>query len=279
MPPLTQVVSEEAIRQTAESISQENLVFRSAFRDQPIPDRTGNTYSVPVREDKLGEPAKREPGADIDFGREEYRKLTFERDEFASGSRLTEEELQDSAPDILENHVQAHSEKMAEKLDREAFKVLFDAATEPAPSDDITLPAGSNTGDDMSFNDVVDASEVLESRESGFSPDTLFVGTEAKSGLIRNLSDKGTDLGDNTIQEGGLIANYSGYDIMYSNNDLLTDNDGILVDTEYFGLEGEWMPINTDTSEDFDSKTQKLSIRWQGDWIATEPRAAVRVRG
>jgi parallel beta-helix repeat protein len=168
---------------------------------------------------------------------------------------------------------------MAEKLDAEAFEVLNAAATSAAPQDDVALPAGSDNGDDMTFEDVIKGMEVLESREGGYEGDILFVGTDAKNGIVRDLSDRGTELGDNTITGNGIVTNYAGVDIAFSNNNLLTDNDAILVDTEYFGYEGEWLPISTDQEEDFDSQSTKLQIRWKGDWVSTQPESAVRIRG
>ncbi|AFH21637.1 hypothetical protein OSG_eHP6_00020 [environmental Halophage eHP-6] len=279
MPPLTQIVSEESVRQVAEDLAQENTVFRDAFRNISIPDRTGSTFDIPVPEDKLGEPTVREPGAEFDYGREEYDAVTLEREEYASGSRITEEEIADNSFALLEDHIDRHAQKMAEKLDAEAFEVLNAAATSAAPQDDITLPAGSDNGDDMTFEDVIKGMEVLESREGGYEGDILFVGTDAKNGIVRDLSDRGTELGDNTITGNGVVTNYAGVDIAFSNNNLLTDNDAILVDTEYFGYEGEWLPISTDQEEDFDSQSTKLQIRWKGDWVATQPESAVRIRG
>jgi hypothetical protein len=279
MPPLTQIVSEESVRQVAEDLAQENTVFRDAFRNISIPDRTGSTFDIPVPEDKLGEPTVREPGAEFDYGREEYDAVTLEREEYASGSRITEEEIADNSFALLEDHIDRHAQKMAEKLDAEAFEVLNAAATSAAPQDDVALPAGSDNGDDMTFEDVIKGMEVLESREGGYEGDILFVGTDAKNGIVRDLSDRGTELGDETIQGNGIVTNYAGVDIAFSNNNLLTDNDAILVDTEYFGYEGEWLPISTDQEEDFDSQSTKLQIRWKGDWVATQPESAVRIRG
>jgi hypothetical protein len=279
MPPLTQIVSEESVRQVAEDLAQENTVFRDAFRNISIPDRTGSTFDIPVPEDKLGEPSVREPGAEFDYGREEYDAVTLEREEYASGSRITEEEIADNSFALLEDHIDRHAQKMAEKLDAEAFEVLNAAATSAAPQDDVALPAGSDNGDDMTFEDVIKGMEVLESREGGYEGDILFVGTDAKNGIVRDLSDRGTELGDNTITGNGIVTNYAGVDIAFSNNNLLTDNDAILVDTEYFGYEGEWLPISTDQEEDFDSQSTKLQIRWKGDWVSTQPESAVRIRG
>ena len=279
MPPLTQIVSEESVRQVAEDLAQENTVFRDAFRNISIPDRTGSTFDIPVPEDKLGEPTVREPGAEFDYGREEYDAVTLEREEYASGSRITEEEIADNSFALLEDHIDRHAQKMAEKLDAEAFEVLNAAATSAAPQDDVALPAGSDNGDDMTFEDVIKGMEVLESREGGYEGDILFVGTDAKNGIVRDLSDRGTELGDNTITGNGVVTNYAGVDIAFSNNNLLTDNDAILVDTEYFGYEGEWLPISTDQEEDFDSQSTKLQIRWKGDWVSTQPESAVRIRG
>jgi hypothetical protein len=277
MPPIEQIVSEESVRQVAEDIAEENKVFRGAFRDISIPDRTGATFDIPVPADVLGEPEAREPGSAIDFGREEYDVVTLQKEEYASGSRITEAELSDNSFALLEDHIDRHAAQMADKLDQEAFAVLNAAATTAEPGE--TLPAGSDGGDAMTFEDVIDGMELLESREGGYSADMLFLGTEAKNGLVKDLSDRGTDLGDETIQTAGLVTNYAGLDIMFSNNNLLTDNDGILVDSEYFGYEGEWMPVSTDSESEFSTKSELVSIRWKGDWVSTQPQAAVRIRG
>jgi HK97 family phage major capsid protein len=271
MPPI-QVPSEQSIRQVAEDIAQENTVFRDAYRSIDIPERTGNTFDIPVPADNLGEPTLREPGAEFDYGREEYDLKTIEREEYASGSRITEEELSDASFSLLDDHIDRHAQQMAEKLDAEAFSVLSSAA----PS---ANQVGSSDGNDMTFDDVIDGLEALESREGGYEGDLLFVGTSAKNGIIRDLSDRGTDLGDRTVTSAGIVANYAGVDIAFSNNNLLTNNDAILVDSEYFGYEGEWMPIDTEQDDDFDTQSIKLQIRWKGGWVATQPEAAVRVRG
>jgi hypothetical protein len=267
-----QVIPESSVRQVAEDIAQENTVFRDAYRNIDIPERTGSTFNIPVPADVLGEPTAREPGAEFDYGREEYDAVILEREEYASGSRITEEELSDNSFALLEDHVDRHAQKMAEKLDAEAFGTLSDAA--PAANQ-----VGSDNGDDMTFDDVIDGLEELEGREGGYEGDTLYVGTAAKNGLVRDLADRGFQIADEQLTQNGIVGNFAGVDIAFSNNNLLTNNDALLVDTEYFGYEGEWMPISTEQEDDFDTKSTKLTIRWKGDWVATQPEAAVRVRG
>jgi len=267
-----QVIPESSVRQVAEDIAQENTVFRDAYRNIDIPERTGSTFDIPVPADTLGDPTLREPGAEFDYGREEYDAVTLEREEYGSGSRITEEELSDNSFALLEDHVDRHAQKMAEKLDAEAFGTLGTAA--PAANQ-----VGSNNGDDMTFDDVIDGLEALESREGGYEGDTLYVGTDAKNGIIRDLADRGFEVADEQLTSNGIVGNFAGVDIAFSNNNLLTNNDAILVDTEYFGYEGEWMPISTEQEDDFDTKSTKLTIRWKGDWVATQPEAAVRIRG
>jgi HK97 family phage major capsid protein len=267
-----QVIPEQSVRQVAEDIAQENTVFRDAYRSIEIPERTGSTFDIPVPADTLGEPTVREPGAEFDYGREEYARVTLEREEYASGSRITEEELEDSAFALLEDHVDRHAQKIAEKLDAEAFEVL--AAAAPSANQ-----VGSSDGDDMTFDDVIDGLEALESREGGYEGDTLFVGTAAKNGLVRDLSERGFDVADQQLTQNGIIGNFAGVDIAFSNNNLLTNNDALVVDTEYFGYEGEWTGVTTDQKDDFDTRSTLLQIFWEGDWVATQPEAAVRVRG
>jgi hypothetical protein len=270
---LEQVVSEESIRQVVEEVADDNKVFREAFRSIDIPDRTGDTFEIPVEEDVLGEPTRREPGAERDYGREEYRTVTIRREEYSSGSLITEQELMDSTFDLLNNHVEQHASAMAGKLDDEAFAVLSDAA--PTAN-----AVGSDNGDDMEFDDVIDGMRALEKRSgAGYEGDLLFVGSDAKTGIIKDLANRGTDLGDNTIQSAGIVANYAGVDIAFSNRGLLTNDDAILVDSEFFGYEGEWTGVTTETDSDFDRRAEKLAIFWEGGWVSTQPEAAVRIKG
>jgi len=161
---------------------------------------------------------------------------------------------------------------MAEKLDAEAFATLSTAA--PAANQ-----VGSDNGDDMTFDDVIDGLEELEGREGGYEGDTLYVGTAAKNGIVRDLADRGFQIADEQLTQNGIVGNFAGVDIAFSNNNLLTNNDAILVDTEFYGYEGEWMGVSTDQEDDFDTASTKLVIRWKGDWVATQPEAAVRIRG
>jgi len=203
-----QVIPESSVRQVAEDIAQENTVFRSAYRNIDIPERTGSTFEIPVPADTLGEPTRREPGAEFDFGREEYDAVLLDREEYASGSRITEEELADNSFALLEDHVDRHAQKMAERLDEAAFAELSGAA----PS---ANQVGSDNGDDMTFDDVIDGLEALESREGGYEGDTLYVGTGAKNGLVRDLADRGFEVADEQLTQNGIVGNFAGVDIAF----------------------------------------------------------------
>jgi hypothetical protein len=268
--PLQQIISDTAVRATAEEIAQENTVFREAFRSVDIPERTGDSYDIPVPEDKLGEPTEMQPGSDFDYGREEYDTITLERGYWGSGSRIAEQEVEDNVFSVVEDHVDRHAQAMAEKLDAEAYAVLANAA-----------PAANAVGNDdgsLTFDDVVAGIEGLEARDGGYQPDMAFVGTSAKADVIRYLADRGTDLGDETVETGS-IGNFAGLDFMYSNTGLLPSNDAILVDSDFFGYEGVWNGVDTDSEEDFDTRSTKLQIFAEMDWETAHAPAAIRVQG
>ena len=268
---MPQVISDKAVRQTAEQIAQENTVFREAFRQIDVPERTGDTFGIPVPDDVLGEPTEMQPGSEFDYGREDYSEAEVNRNYYGQGSRIPEQESDDATFSLVEDHVQRHAENMALHLDTEAYNVLDTAA--PAANQ-----VGSSDGTDMTFDDVSAGVEALEDREGGYMPDAVFLGTQAKNGLLRSLQDRGTDLGDNITQTGE-IGNYAGLTLYYSNINALDNNDAILVDTDYLGYEGVWNDVDSDQEEDFDTRSLKIQIFAEMGWVATQPEAAVRVRG
>jgi len=265
-----QVISDTAVRQRAEEIAQEQTVFREAFRSIDIPERTGDTYGVPVPQDNLAEPVELQNGEEFPYGREDYTEEQIDRQYLGSGSKIPIHDRDDSVFDIVADHVDRHAQKMAEALDAQAFTVLSNAA----PSANAVSASDGNST--LEYEDINVGIETLQDREGGYNPDMAFVGPQGRREILDYLADRGTDLGDETVQQ-GQFANFAGLDFMFSNTGQISGNDAYLVDTDFFGYEGIWNDISTDQEQDFDTRSLKLQIFAEMGWVATQSEAAVRV--
>jgi hypothetical protein len=271
LPNVNQIVDPTTVREVAAERVEAQTVVREFFMDETVPDGVGEEYEIPVPAEELGLPEEVEPGADTTYDREEYGRPVVKRQIFKKGSKIPEEDINDNVFDLVQDHTEGHSKNMAKKLDRAAFAVL-----------DAAAPAGEAVGDDdgtLSFTDInAGATELADRGEDGFTADMALVGPSGKESLINYLADRGTDLGDEAVQNGEL-GEFAGIRFMFSNNVSIGGNDAILVDTDEFGYEGEWQPVDTDQTTDFDADAIKMKIKAAYGWTPKRSEAAVRVQG
>jgi len=273
LPDITQIVDPTTVREVAAERVEAQTVVREFFQDPPggIPENAGETYQIPVPAEELGEPEEVEPGADTTYDREEYGRPEIARQIFKKGSKIPEEDINDNIFDLVQDHLDGHAKNMAKKLDRAAFAVL-----------DAAAPTGNAVGDDdgtLSFTDInAGATELAQRGEDGFTADMALVGPSGKESLINYLAERGTDLGDEAVQNGEL-GEFAGIRFMFSNNVSVGANEAILVDTDEFGYEGEWQGVDTDQATDFDADAIKMKIKTAYGWTDKHSEAAVRVQG
>jgi len=273
LPDITQIVDPTTVREVAAERVEAQTVVREFFQDPPggIPENAGETYQIPVPAEELGEPEEVEPGADTTYDREEYGRPEIARQIFKKGSKIPEEDINDNIFDLVQDHLDGHAKNMAKKLDRAAFAVL-----------DAAAPTGNAVGDDdgtLSFTDInAGATELAQRGEDGFTADMALVGPSGKESLINYLAERGTDLGDEAVQNGEL-GEFAGIRFMFSNNVSVGANEAVLVDTDEFGYEGEWQGVDTDQATDFDADAIKMKIKTAYGWTDKHSEAAVRVQG
>ncbi len=266
----TQVISEEAVRSTVEERAQERLVFRNAFRNLDASGVNSSTIKVPKPSDAMAEPAAIEPTGEYPTTREDYEKVAIDRQKFGEMVQVPEEDVMDNVFDLVADHVDLAARNMAEFLDGLAYAELSANLNSDGPV------TGDSTTDSLSVDDVFAGIRTLE--EVGYEPDMVFVGPHGKEDILKELADRGTDLGDRTVQT-GQFADYAGIDWMYSNMGDLTQHHAIVVDSDFYGYEATWTPIETDREEDFDSDTNKFKIKTRKGFKAMESAAAVEING
>jgi len=273
LPNVNQIVDPQAVAEFVTDRIDAQTVVREFYMEPPggVPEGAGESFQVPVPAEELGEPEEVEPGADTTYDREEYGRPEIVRQIFKKGSKIPEEDINDNLFDLVQDHYDGHAKNMAKKLDRAAFTVLDNAA-----------PSGNAVGDDngtLSFKDInAGVTELANRGEDGFTADMALVGPSGKESLVNYLAERGTDLGDEAVQNGEL-GEFAGIRFMFSNNVTVGANEAIVVDTDQFGYEGEWQSVDTDQETDFDSDSIKIKIKGAYGWADKFSDAAVRVQG
>jgi len=279
LPDITQIIDPETVRREAAERVEARTVVREFFMDVPggIPDSAGEDYTIPVPAEELGEPEEVEPGTDVTYDREEYGRPTISRQIFQKGSKIPEEDVNDNIFNLVSDHLDGHTKNMAKKLDRAAFSVL----DSNAPSGSAVSASGGSDGT-LSFDDInAGITELANRGEDGFAADMALVDPSGRESITNWLADRGTDLGDETV-ENGRIGTFGGIDYMTTTNvslDATNNPEAILIDSDHFGWEGEWQGVEADQETDFDSSSIKMKIKAAYGWVDKRDEAAVRVEG
>lgn len=263
------VISVTQIRDRVHQIAEENLVFRRAFEQLPVPPGTDDNWSVPVDNDVLAEPSEVGEGSRYPTDEESYGKVTFERTKIGQAIPITDEAIMDNAFPIVARLVDKQGRKFREKLDGSAFTEL-----------DGNLNASSPGGDDdgtLSYDDVLEGKKIL--RGDGYNPNLLVVQEDGEEDLLTDSDfTRSTQLGDSVVQDGE-IGRASGMEVVVSNTGDLGANDAFIVDTTFYGGEAIWVDVEMEEVEDRLSDTTYLKARTFRDWKALDASAATKVTG
>jgi HK97 family phage major capsid protein len=266
---MPQVISQEAVRAEVEERLEEQLVFREAFRDLDATNVNDDSMNVPQPEDVMAEPSVIDPGATYPTTREEYEKVEIERQKYGEMIKVPEEDVMDSVPDLIADHVDEAARKMAKFLDGLAFQELSNNVAAASPVSD-------NADDALTYDDIQEGVTELELNDA--TPDMAFFGPRAKGDILKFLAERGTDLGDEAVTT-GRFGGFAGLDFMFSTVGDITAHNAILIDSDRYGYEATFTPVETDEKTDFDSDSQKFKVKTRKGFKAMKPEAAVEVEG
>jgi len=227
LPNVEQIVDPQTVSEVAAERVEARTVVREFFQSPPggVPDGAGESFQVPVPAEELGLPEEVEPGADTSYDREAYGRPEIVRQIYKKGSKIPEEDINDNLFDLVQEHLQGHTKNMAKVLDQGAFSVLDSAA--PGGN---AVTQGTGTDGTLSFEDInAGVTELADRGEDGFTADMALVGPAGKESLINYLADRGTDLGDEAV-ENGELGEFAGITFMFTNNVTVGANEAIVVD-------------------------------------------------
>jgi len=270
--PITLPVLEDRV----ESIVQQNLVYRDAFRSYDATDIASNVVQIPVPNDDGAHPKLVDEGAEFPRSHEEYTLEEMSFDKFGFEVPLTMEAVEDSRIDLTQDQVDRQARQMAEDVNARAYDEL-DASISEAWSS----LAGDSSDSTMTYSDILDGREALVS--NSYSPDLLIADVKAVHDLMQGDNFlRATELGDQ-LRRDGALGRIAGMEVVEDDSGLPlggADNPGaLMVDTDLFGYEGERTPVTTNEYEEERTQTDVYRIFARMGWLVTQPEAGIIVEG
>jgi len=267
-------VQGETILREVQERTEPLYQFRQAFRDFDASDRDAEELKFPVPEDDLeGHVVDVDEGSDFPRSELDYDEVGAVRNKYGFEVVITDEAVEFGRVDV-EAEAQAEMARATERdLDKRAYELLA------AKNNGTTV---GNDGEDMDFEAVVEAYQVLFSEE--YSPDdmVLFAGSDA----IRDLSlddsfNRATEGGDSLTTDQG--PNYLGtiYEVpvLPTNTGDFGEDEAIMVDTSKYGRYAEWEPMNVETYPEPSNDQTVYQISGHNGFAVTDSDAAVFLQG
>lgn len=265
--PLSQKVLEDRI----EEIVQEPLNYRDVYRGYPATDIESDRVGIPVPKDDMGRPEVVAEGAEFPRDQENYGEKTLEFDKYGFEIPITMEAQADSQVNLVQDQVDRQGRQMREQMNEEAFNVLDDA---------VSNTLGDQNGT-MTFDDVLDAREHM--LQNNYDPDTLIIDVPAGHDLLGKDSFLEATEEQSQMRRDGDLGTIAGFDAIEDSSGLnITGNSNpgaFLVDTDFFGYEGERLPITSEEYEEQRTQTDVYRIYTRMGWVVTDSDAAVRIEG
>lgn len=259
------------LRDRVEEITQENLVWRQAFREYPAADINSNTVQFPVPDDSIGNPDVVAEGAEFPREQETYSKETLTFDKFGFEVALTHEAVEDSMIDVVRDQVDRQARQMAEEMNKQAFDVL-DA---------------NNRGTFGDADGVFTYDDVLAGRQplmqDNYDPDLLIADLDAAHDLLQDANFLEASEMQGEMRRSGQIGQITGFDVVEADDDFEitgTNNPGaMMIDTDFYGYEGEREPVTSEEYREDRTQTDVFRVYTRIGWLAIDPQAAVKIEG
>lgn len=270
-------VTEEVVRDRVEEVVEGNYVYRNAFMDYPAQGVNSNIIKIPVPKQDSMEEFSHKVGENSEYPREEgdYTQKTLEFEKYGFEIPISMEAEQDTFINLTQDQVDRQSKQLAKDLNKEAFKKVDANVSQ-------TVSASGGSDGVMSFGDVLAGRKELKKNQ--YDPDLLIADLEAVHDLMadNNFVQAG-DVQDE-IRRSGVVGRILGLDIVEAdddNNIVGTEDDAgaYLIDTDYFGYEGQKVPITSEQYTEDQTESEIFRIKTRMGWTVVQPEAAVKVEG
>lgn len=280
--PITLPVLEDRV----ETIREEDLVYREAFRNYDATGIASNVVQIPVPLDDGGYPKIVDEGSEFPRSHEEYELKEMYFDKFGFEVPLSMEAIEDSRIDLVDDQIDKQARDMAEDINARAFSAILDNVTPVNQNGNSTVNRDNTDVDGtLQYTDVLAGREEL--LRNSYRPDLLVVDTKGYHDLLDSDNFlRATELGDE-LRRDGAVGRIAGMEVIEDNSGLPITRDGkdssnpgcLMVDTEVFGYEGERNPVTTEEYESVRTQEQIYRIFTRMGWLVTQSQAAAIIEG
>jgi len=267
-------VQPETILREVQERTEPDYQFRRAFRDFDASGNDAETLQFPVPEDDL-EGHVVEVGEGSEFPRSElnYSEAAADRQKFGMELSITDEAVRFGRVDIEAEAQAEMARAQMSNIDTRAFTLLDNN------NNDVTV---GNDGEDLDFEAIVEAYEVLYSDEFNPNEFEIYVGSDGMRDLSLDDSfNRATEGGDQLVTDMG--TNYLGtiynVPVFSTNTGDLGDDEAFMVDTSKYGYYAEWEPVTVETYRDDENQETVYQIFTHNGFAVTEAQAAVKMQG
>jgi len=267
-------VQPETILREVQERTQPTYQFREAFRDYNASDNDAEELKFPVPDDDL-EGHVVEIGEGSDFPRSElnYSEVSAVRQKYGFEVVITDEAVRFGRVDIEADAQEEMMRANMKNLDVRAFNLLNNN------NNSVTV---GNDGEDLDFEAVVEAYEVLNAGEYNLDMSGLLVGTDALRDLSLDDSfNRATDLGDNLVTDQGpeVVGEIYNVPVMRTNTGDFGDDEAFMVDMSKYGYLAEWEPMSVNTYREDSNQQTVYQISGHNGFAVTDPDACVKLQG
>jgi len=267
-------VQPETILREVQQRTEPTYQFRQAFRDYDASGNDAEQLKFPVPEDDL-EGHVVEVGEGSEFPRSElnYSEVAAVRNKYGFEVTITDEAVRFGRVDVEAESQAEMSRAAMANIDGRAFNLL--------DSNNNATVVG-NDGEDLDFQAIVEAYEVLFSNE--YNPDEMVIMTGADGMRDLSLDDsfnRATEGGDSLVTSQGpdYLGTIYNVPVLSTNTGDFGDDEAFMVDTSKYGYLAEWEPMGVETYREDDKQQTVYQISGHNGYAITEPDACVKIQG
>jgi len=267
-------IQEETVLRRVEERTRPDYQFRRAFRDYDASNNDAETLQFPIPEDDLeGHVVEIGEGSDYPRGELNYGEAGADRQKFGFEMPITDEAIRFGRVDAEAETQSEMARAQMKNIDVRAYDFLANQ------NNDVTV---GNDGEDLDFEAVVEAYEVLYADEYNPSEFEIYVGPDGMRDLSLDDSfNRATEGGDSLTTDQG--PNYLGeiYNVpVYSTNTGdLGDDEAIMVDTSKYGYFVQWVSMDVESYREDSNDQWVYKLKAHNGFAVTDPQAAVFIQG
>jgi HK97 family phage major capsid protein len=267
-------VQPETILREVQERTQPTYQFREAFRDFDASDQDAEELKFPVPDDDLeGHVVEIDEGSDFPRSELNYSEVSAVRQKYGFEVVITDEAVRFGRVDIEMESQEEMARAATKNLDQRAFNLL------DSNNNDTVV---GNDGEDLDFEAVVEAYEVLNAGEYNPEMMGLMVGSDGLRDLSLDDSfNRATDLGDNLVTDQGpeVVGEVYGTPVLRTNTGDFGDDEAFMVDMSKYGYLAEWEPMSVNTYREESNQQTVYQISGHNGFAVTDADACVKLQG